>query len=329
MSLKETLPQSSSITFSRDYIPPFEEHYNSPDSRIFNDISLVKTINVAKFPVYLISSRVNRMVYALKVFSTNVDKYMEFFLNETRFSCLRHPNIIKVVHYEQDKVSPLDKKSHTKTPYTIMEFAPYGDLFDFIKDYKTKIDDKLIRTFFRELIDGVEYLHIKGIAHMDLKLENLLIAEDYNLKITDFDISYIIGDEIIYSKGTKNYRAPEVSNGTCRDFWAADMYAIGIILFILKTRGVFPYLEDKMIMGYDFRDLIYSQNELFWKKHGEIIRKKSSYFDKDFKTLFNGLVRLNPKTRFKIDDVKKSKWYNGSVYSKKDFQKKCKKMFKC
>jgi len=270
------------------------------------------------------------MVYAMKVFSPNVDKYMEFYHNETRFSCLKHPNIIKIVHYEQDRASPYaDKKLIGEGPYTIMEFAPYGDLFDFLKNYKKQIDDKLIRTYFRQLVDGVEYLHIKGIAHMDLKLENLLIAEDYSLKITDFDISYIIGDEKVYSKGTKNYRAPEVAEAVCRDFWAADMYAIGVILFILKTRGVFPYIEDKTILGFDLRELIYSNNELFWKKHSEIIEKKSSYFEKDFRLLFNGLVRLNPKTRFKIDDVKKSNWYNGPIYSKKDLQKKCRKIFKC
>ena len=126
----------------------------------------------------------------------------------------------------------------------MMEFAPYGDFFKFVRAFRDSLTDKLIRTYFRSLIDGLEYLHKQGVCHLDLKLENLLIGKDYQLKIADFDMSYMVGDDKVITKGTKYYRAPELRSGKCRNGVAADVYSAGIILFALKTGGVIPYFED-------------------------------------------------------------------------------------
>jgi len=328
MSSTSTRPPYSAVAVAEHYTPNYDAYALPPDAQVFQYLYLVKAISTAKFPVYLVNSLANSNTYAMKVFSAKGTRSMEFFLNEIRFSGLKHPNVIQILHYEQDKVPPVDKQAEsTRIPYTIMEYAPYGDMFDFVQTNKFNIDDKLIRTFFRQLVDGVEYLHVKGIAHLDLKLENLLIGQDFMLKVADFDISYIIGDEKLYSRGTKNYRAPEMIKGTAQDLWAIDMYAIGVILFTLKTRGIFPYLEGQSIQGIDLLDLLYNDNKAFWKVHADIIGKRESFFDKHFKALFNGLINADPQARFKISDVKKSKWYRGSVYSKKDFQAKCKKLF--
>jgi len=74
-------------------------------------------------------------------------------------------------------------------------------------------DKKLCRTFFHQLIDGIEYLHSQNLAHMDLKLENLVLGDDFKLKIIDFDLAISLTDEKndqYGGAGTKNYRAPEV-----------------------------------------------------------------------------------------------------------------------
>jgi len=59
-------------------------------------------------------------------------------------------------------------------------------------------------------MSGLDYIHSKGIAHLDLKLDNLLIGSNYQLKIADFDLSYKVGDKRIVSDGSKHYRAPEI-----------------------------------------------------------------------------------------------------------------------
>mmetsp|Transcript_1038 Transcript_1038/g.929 ORF Transcript_1038/g.929 Transcript_1038/m.929 type:complete len:106 (+) Transcript_1038:460-777(+) len=97
-----------------------------------------------------------------------------------------------------------------------MELAPYGDLADMIMTPKYVCDEKLVRTMFRQLVAGVEYIHSKNIAHLDIKPENILIGENYTLKLTDFDgsVSCEAGTQTHVGKkggcGTINYRAPEM-----------------------------------------------------------------------------------------------------------------------
>jgi len=98
----------------------------------------------------------------------------------------------------------------------------------------------MARTYFRQLISGIEYLHYYGIAHLDIKPENILLGEDYQLKITDFDLSYKEGDTIIQGKGTKYFRAPEIVKQCVREPKKADIFSAAILMFILKTNGVLP-----------------------------------------------------------------------------------------
>ena len=78
---------------------------------------------------------------------------------------------------------------------------------------------------------------------MDLKLSNLLIGEDFQLKIIDFDSAYIKEDIVILGKGSKNYRPPELIDTKARDPWSVDLYSAGIILFNLMT-GSLPFTEE-------------------------------------------------------------------------------------
>lgn len=64
-------------------------------------------------------------------------------------------------------------------------------------------------------MEGMEYLHKKNIAHLDLKLDNLFMDSDFNLKIGDFDISKHDSESEYLSKGTRNYRPPEIISETC------------------------------------------------------------------------------------------------------------------
>jgi serine/threonine protein kinase len=293
---------------------------------VFRDICVVKAINKAKFPVYLVSSRINKKTYAMKVFGFNGDKPHAYFQNESRFSFVNHPNIIRTHHVEEERET-LSKGCSKKVSYTIMEYAPHGDFFDFVMNHAQNIDDKLIRTYFRQLIDGVEYLHNNDVSHMDLKLENLLMGNDFNLKIADFDLSYFVGDDKLLSRGTKFYRAPELIQGRCTNTQAADIYSAGIILFTLKTRGMLPHAEDNRVGGVDFAGLLYTHNAEFWNKHCEIQKKDASFFDEDFKNLFNAMIHLNPNDRATIAQIKQSNWYNGPVYTKEELKSKVGKLF--
>lgn len=67
-----------------------------------------------------------------------------------------------------------------------MEYCPNGDLFDMIKR-TGKFSSGLTKHCFHQLLDGMEYLHSsRGVAHLDLKLENILIGKDLKIKLCDF-----------------------------------------------------------------------------------------------------------------------------------------------
>lgn len=202
-----------------------------------------------------------------------------------------------------------------KASYIIMEYAPYNDFHHLIIDVKAQFDDQLARTYFHQLISGLEYLHSQGIYHLDLKLDNLLVGADFQLKIADFDISYIEGTgSNILSRGSKGYRAPEIAKGVCARPAASDIYSAGIILFILKTNGFIPFSEDKLFRGINFYDLMKKEDPKFWDFHCLYQKKASHELDSDFRELFMSMVKHNPGERIDIEGIKASKWFNGPVY---------------
>ena len=299
----------------------------------YQSLNVVKRLSKAKFPVYLTSSKVNKQNYAMKIFSHKGDQPHPYFRNEVRFASLKHPNVIDIVYYENEK-DTLYKGELKKVSYILMEYAPHGDFFDFVTKHREELDEKLVRTYFRQLINGIEYLHSCRVAHLDLKPENLLLGADLNLKIADFDLSHVCGDSKILSRGTRYYRGPEFFKNSSGDPeikspFPSDIYSAGIILFILKSGGIYPHAENNTLEGIDLVDLMYNDNAEFWRKHCEIQEKSESFYDKSFRDLFNAMVKFNPEDRMTIKEVKQSKWYNGPVYTPLEMQKKMKKLLKC
>ena len=67
-----------------------------------------------------------------------------------------------------------------------------------------------MKTFCFDTLQGLQYLHQIGVAHHDLKIDNLFVDENLILKIADFDLAFRIGDKRAISLGTKGYEAPEL-----------------------------------------------------------------------------------------------------------------------
>mmetsp|Transcript_36545 Transcript_36545/g.32769 ORF Transcript_36545/g.32769 Transcript_36545/m.32769 type:complete len:193 (+) Transcript_36545:390-968(+) len=180
--------------------------------------------------------------------------------------------------------------------YILMEIAPHGDFASLLNDGKFPKDEILTRTYFHQLIEGLEYIHKKGISHLDLKPGNLLLGENFELKITDFDLSSTKKDCPVVGSGTRDYRAPELRFGTSYPM-AADVFSAAIILFNFRY-GLIPYSEDfPVINGHKFLEMILDSDESFWNAYGKSL-KKSFNFSDDFKELFFGMTRRNPAKRF-------------------------------
>lgn len=142
---------------------------------------------------------------------------------------LKHPYLIEL--YEV-----YESKNHL---YMILEYAPKGELFDYIVSHRFLKPESALH-FFRQIIYGIEYLHANSICHRDLKPENILIDENENLKIADFGFArWMRTNTAKTSCGSPHYAAPEVIRGTPYDGRIADVWSCGVILFALVAVCIF------------------------------------------------------------------------------------------
>ena len=74
--------------------------------------------------------------------------------------------------------------------YLVMEYLPGGDLFSLLQKLGS-LDEHSTKIYMLQILNALKYLHSNGIIHRDLKPDNILIAADGNLKLTDFGLSYI------------------------------------------------------------------------------------------------------------------------------------------
>ncbi len=156
----------------------------------------------------------------------------------------------------------------------------------------------------------------------------MLLGEFFQLKIADFDLSFMSGDSKLLTRGTRNYRAPELKASKCTNGGPADIYAAGIILFVLKSGGVIPHAEESIYKGINLLELLESDIEEFFKTHSLIQGKDEEFYDQDFKELFKMMMNSNPKERATINDIKKSKWFQGPIYTDESLQAKLSNIIK-
>jgi serine/threonine protein kinase len=127
----------------------------------------------------------------------------------------------------------------------VLEYAKNGSLIDHLMQ-AGRMEAKLLRYYFKQLISGLHHLHSFGVSHRDIKPDNILLTEDFTLKIADFGMCGI--KEAIDTKftdriGTEAYQPPEVRHCTAStpyDGAAADVFSSGVTFFAM-ARGYPPF----------------------------------------------------------------------------------------
>ena len=230
-------------------------------------------------------SKLNNKFYAIK--RLPVEKVMsKNFIRETNIMIqLNHMNIVRLYGYFQgyEKIEKLkdiyntdenDKNSiyygekrDKKMFFLVLEYIPNESLESFKKKYKNKaIEQNCIIKIFRQILLGLKYLHERDVMHRDIKLDNILLDENYNIKITDFGISAIKKDyevdeeynsnriyQNLFSNFTRvghiKFAAPEIikhKDGMKNDFdCKVDIYSLGLTMLCLISYDYPISLKEK------------------------------------------------------------------------------------
>ena len=78
-----------------------------------------------------------------------------------------------------------DTGSTKKVSFITTEYCPNGELFSYLAGQEDGLPSSICKYYFRQLIQAVHYMHTQGVAHRDLKLENVLLNKEFDLKIID------------------------------------------------------------------------------------------------------------------------------------------------
>ncbi|XP_058486929.1 NUAK family SNF1-like kinase 2 [Solea solea] len=200
-------------------------------------------------------------------------------------SSLCHPHIITIyeVFENKDKI------------VIVMEYASQGDLYDYICD-KKRISEQETRHFFRQIVSAVHYCHQNGIVHRDLKLENILLDGNGNVKIADFGLSNLYhGDEFLQTFcGSPLYASPEIVNGRPYRGPEVDTWSLGVLLYTL-VHGSMPF------DGNNHKALVQQISTGNYRKPNK---------PSDACGLIRWMLMVNPERRATIEETAGHWWLN-------------------
>lgn len=189
-------------------------------------------------------------------------------------------------------ISLLDLVENDNYIHLIQEFVPGGELYKAVEKAGVIQEVEACR-IFTQLSEAIQYLHSKGITHRDIKLDNILLDGQRNVRVIDFGIS--AERSLMYSLcGTSFYLAPELLERKGYTA-AADIWSLGVVLFAM-TAGFLPFEnENESTM---FRLIKLGKYE------------PPGYISPELKDLISQLIQTNIRARATIDKIFDHPWIN-------------------
>jgi len=196
----------------------------------------------------------------------------------------------QLVKFDNTKMLELDDKScstdnseYDETVYDKFIFIQIELCKENLKEYlnKNKLSFNEKKQLCNQIIDGLQYIHNNNVIHRDLKLTNIFIDFNNEVKIGDFGLATNIYDMNYEEVGTYGYIAPEILEGNKYNY-KADLYSLGVV--ILEIFSEFKTNMEKILVIKEFLKNKCDNNEL--------------------NKLILGLINKNPDNRISLDEVK-------------------------
>ena len=212
--------------------------------------------------------------------------------------CKREMEILKRMHHV-NVVRTYEIISTDTTYFIFMDFCAKGELFNYIVQQQHLSEEKSA-FFYYQIINGIEYIHNKGVCHRDLKPENLLLTEKMKLKIIDFGLSNFFSGNLLETPcGSPCYASPEMVMGKKYNGFCIDVWSSGIILYAMLC-GYLPFEE----MEND------EYNEVLFQNIVECnVDYPEEFITPLTKDLLKKILVKDPKKRIKIEEIKQHDFY--------------------
>lgn len=199
--------------------------------------------------------------------------------------------------------------------YIFMEFASGGTIGKFVRTHGP-LTETVSKLWFPPIVDALLYLKSLKIAHRDLKLDNVLLDEYMNPKLTDFGLSrYVLFDDKGHVRltdswvGTESYMPPEMLLKKKYNPFISDIWSLGVCLYVMMC-NVYPFDRKNR------PQMISNQLSRTWKWLDRFEKKLAP----SLKDLENRMLEPDVTKRITLESVAKHKWMPSTQYTSEGYR---------
>ncbi|CAD8057879.1 unnamed protein product [Paramecium sonneborni] len=246
-----------------------------------------KILGKGAYGVVLLSKQIKQQqFYAIKIISKKVLAKINGAYNMRQeilfLSKLQHPNIIKMQESFEDE----------NYFYIVLEYCQKGNLYELLKQQGAFSEEKACK-YFNQILQAIQFMHKRQIIHRDLKLANILLTSEDNIKICDFNWA----TELIDGKadpvlcGTVDQMPPEVCSFSYHDT-KVDIWSLGVLLYEMIHNSL---------------PVITFVNELSFGR----------YVSEEAQILLKDLMRIEKYQRPTVSEIYSYKWIKNNIQKQK------------
>jgi len=221
-------------------------------------------------------------------------------------------NVLKKLHHlhivELLEFFTIDEKEKM---YIVLEYVGGGTLQGLVERAPDgKLPLRQAQAIFRQLLDGLEFIHSNMVVHGDIKPDNLMFTDDGTLKMSDFGVAEELTDEVdpdmlSKSAGSPAFQPPEVASGSdLISPFKVDVWAAGIVLYIMVV-GKYPFSGSN----------VYTLFESISKAEYAL----PDTLDAVLVDLLHGILHADPRFRLTIQEIIDHEWVREDIADEEPF----------
>ena len=277
------------------------ENNNNQETIDSRYIIIDKKGNGATANVYLVKEQNDPRVFAAKVLKKPSDLFEQEINILNTLKPFKNPYIVNIINSGEGLIIR-NNHPQKESQYLILEYASKGELFNYIYCAKSGLSERHSKVIFAKILKGIQACHNAGICHRDLKMQNILVDENFSPKICDFGFATQNNGHLTEYLGTRNYACAEILRNKPYDGFKADIFSLGVVLLTLTTCKI-GFVE---ATKYDpfYRLIMTKHIEKYWNE----VEKQIKGMSKELKELYIRMVAFKPSDRPSIEEILASDW---------------------